>query len=115
MALASKTFNFVCRILVAKFFDRYVRLPETDEEWEAEMKGFIENYEFPCVGVWDGFHVPVSTKLKSFYGFKKRYIVSNLDLVIHAAVVTPGSTHDAGLLRNRSIYEAILDNRAVPQ
>ena len=24
-------------------------------EWESEVKGFIENYEFPCVGAWDGF------------------------------------------------------------
>ena len=28
---------------------------------------------FPCVGAWDGFHVYVSTKLKNFYSYKKRY------------------------------------------
>ena len=60
-----RTFNYVCRVLVQRLYDRYVRLPETEEEWTAEIKGFTENYEFPCVGAWDGFHVYVSSHLKS--------------------------------------------------
>ena len=32
----------------------------TDEEWKAKLKGFIENYESPCAGAWDGFHVILS-------------------------------------------------------
>ena len=71
ISLASETFNKVCRVLVAASYDQYVTLPKTDEEWESEVKGFIENYQFPCVGAWDGFHVYVSRKLKSFYSFKK--------------------------------------------
>ena len=35
----------------------------SEEEWIAECKGFIENYEFPYVGAWDGFDVHVSTHL----------------------------------------------------
>ena len=31
-----------------------VRLPTTDEEWQNEVRRFIESYEFPCVGAWDG-------------------------------------------------------------
>ena len=38
-----KTFNYVCRVLVQRLYDRYVRLPETEEEWTAEIKGFTEN------------------------------------------------------------------------
>ena len=71
--LAIETFNKVCRVLVATSYDQYVTLPKTDGKWESEVKGFIENYEFPCVSAWDGFHVYVSSKLKSFYSFKKRY------------------------------------------
>ena len=40
-------------------------MPRTDDEWEEELRGFIENYGFPCVGAWDGFHVYVSTHLKT--------------------------------------------------
>ena len=78
-----KTFNYVCRVLVQRLYDRYVRLPETEEEWTAEIKGFTENYEFPCVGAWDGFHVYVSSQLKSYFSFKKRYSISNMGLVAH--------------------------------
>ena len=78
ISLASETFNKVCRVLVAASYEQYVTLPKTDEEWESAVKGFIENYEFLCVGAWDGFHVYVSSKLKSFYSFKKRYSMSKL-------------------------------------
>ena len=62
ISLAGVTFNKVCRVLVATLYNRYVKLPRPDEEWEVELKGFLENYEFPCVGAWDGFHVYVSSK-----------------------------------------------------
>ena len=78
-----KAFNYVCRVLAQRLYDRYVRLPETEEEWTAEIKGFTENYEFPCVGAWDGFHVYVSSQLKSYFSFKKRYSISNMGLVAH--------------------------------
>ena len=81
ISLASVTFNKVWRVLVATLYNRYVKLPRTDEEWEAELKDFLENYEFPCVNAWDGFHVYVSSKLKSYFSFEKRYSMSNLGLV----------------------------------
>ena len=48
-SLATETFNLVCRLLVKYMYDLYVGMP-VGEEWETELKGFIENYEFPCVG-----------------------------------------------------------------
>ena len=57
--------------MVAPLYKEYVKIPETDAEWEAELRGFLENYEFPTVGAWDGFHVYISTKLKSYFPFKK--------------------------------------------
>ena len=50
ISLASVTFNKVCCVLVATLYSRYVKLSRADEEWEAELKGFLENYKFPCVG-----------------------------------------------------------------
>ena len=67
-------FDEVCRVIVANIYDLYVTLLSTDKEWKAELKAFIENYEFP----WGGFHVIVSCKLKGYYRFKKKYPVNNL-------------------------------------
>ena len=50
ISLASVTFNKVCCVLVATLYSRYVKLSRADEEWEVELKGFLENYKFPCVG-----------------------------------------------------------------
>ena len=85
-------------MLVATLFDRYVHMPKTDDEWE--VRGFLENYEFSCFAAWDGIHVYVSSKLKNYFSFKKRYIVINLGLLgqnmrfLYAGVGAPGSIHD---------------------
>ena len=54
-SLATQTFNHVVRELVVNLFNEYVKIPSTEHEWINEIKGFIENYEFPCIGAWDGF------------------------------------------------------------
>ena len=95
-------------------------MPETDAEWEKEVKGFMENYDFLCAGAWDGFHVYISLKLKSYFSFKKRYTMTNLGLIsynkrfLYAVVGVPGSTHDARLFRHTSLYKAIIRGRAIP-
>ena len=120
ISLASVTFNKVYRVLVATLYNRYVKLPRTDQEWESELKGFLENYELSCVGAWDGFHAYVSSKLKSYFSFKKRYSMSNLGLVsynkkfLYCAIGAPGSTHDARMLRNSAIYQKIVTGHAFP-
>ena len=119
-SLAIETFNQVCRLLVAKFYDRFVRVPDSDHEWEAELRGFLENYEFPCVGAWDGFHVQWTTKLKNHYSFKKKYTVNNMGLVgfnkrfLAATVGAPGSTHDARLLRHTKVFTDIIQKKILP-
>ena len=62
-------------------FDEFVKMPSTEQGWINEIKGFIENYEFPCIGAWDSFHVYVCSKLKSHYNLKHRYSVSNLGFI----------------------------------
>ena len=121
ISLASETFNKVCRILVVASYDQYVTLSKTNEDWESEVKRFIENYEFLWVGARDGFHVYVSNKLKSFYSFKKRYSMSNLGLVrynkrlLHCDAGTPGSTHDSRMLCSTSLYEKIISGNIIPE
>ena len=50
-SLATQTFNHVVRELVVNLFDEYVKMPSTEQEWINEIKGFIENYEFPFFGL----------------------------------------------------------------
>ena len=78
-------------------YDSYVhQLPKSADEWKQELKNFLQDWKFPCVGAWDGFHVYVSIKLKNFYSFKKRYSVSSLGFIgsnkrfLWAAVGAPG-------------------------
>ena len=75
-----QTFSHVYRKLIQRRYDWYVKLPNTDEKWRAEIKVFLENYEFPCVDTWYGFHVYISAKLKNYFSFKKRYSISNIGL-----------------------------------
>ncbi|XP_028394424.1 protein ALP1-like [Dendronephthya gigantea] len=118
---ASVIFNEVCKILVSTFYDKYVYLPRNQSEWKEELRNFLENWEFPCVGAWDGFHVYVSTKLKNYFSFKKRYSVSSMGFVAAdkrfywAAVGAPGSTHDSRLLRSCTLFHEIQQGHVFPK
>ena len=120
ISLSSVTFDKVCLILVATLWNRYVKLPWIDKEWEAKLKGFLENYDFPCADAWDGFHVYVGSQLKSYFSFKKSYSMSNLGLVsynkkfLYCTVRAPGSTHDARVLRNSAIYQKTVTGHVIP-
>ena len=81
VSAASKFFNKICRLMVISLYDRYACLPTNDEEWQNEIRGFLENYEFPCVGAWDGFHVYINSQVKNYFSFKKRYSMTNLGLI----------------------------------
>ena len=109
-SLAIKTFNHVVRELVIHLYNGYIKLPTREGGLVTKLKGFIENYEFPCIGAWDGFHVYISSKLKNFYNFQHRYSISNMALVgyykriFDLTVGAPDSTHDARFLRNNGLY-----------
>lgn len=117
---ASVIFSEVCCALIVTLYDRYVCLPKNNQEWRKELKSFLENWEFPCVGAWDGFHVYVSTKLKNFFSFKKRYSVSSMGFIgankrfLWAAVGAPGSTHDSRLLKSCNLYTDIQNQQVFP-
>ena len=91
VSAASKFFNKICRqLMVVSLYDCYVRLPTTDEEWQNEIRGFLENFKFPCKGTWDGFHVYINSQLKNYFTFKKRYSITNVfftQLWVHLEVL----------------------------
>ena len=62
-------------------YDNFVVLPKNEKEWKAELTLFLEDWEFPCVGAWDGFHVYINCHLKNFFSFRKRYSVTNMGLI----------------------------------
>ena len=109
-----------CKAIVGCLYDRLVYLPRNLQEWSQELENFLGNWEFPCVGARDGFHVYVSTKLKNFYSYKKRYSVTNMGFIgynkrfLLAAVGAPGSTHDSRLLRSCGIYSDIESGHVLP-
>ena len=97
-----------------------MKLPETDEPWEVEVRGFIENYGFPAVGIWDRFHIHVNLQLKANFSFKNKYTVNNLALtsynkrVLYEVVGAPGSTHDARMLKESSFFDEVFTGRSLP-
>ena len=70
--------------------------------------------------MWDGFHVYVSSKLKSFYSFKKQCRMLNFELVgysksfLYSGVGAPRSTHYSRMLRSASLYEKIVSGNIIP-
>ena len=65
------TSNQVIHLIFAYFYDECKKLPETDEQWEIEVGGFIENYVFPAVAAWDGYYIHVNLQLKAIFSFKE--------------------------------------------
>ena len=113
-------FNHVIRCIVQALYDDYVVLPRNEEEWKNELNAFLENWEFPCVGAWDGFHVYISCNLKTFFSFKKRYYVTNMGFIgankrfLWAGVGAPGSGHNSTLLQSSDIFRSIEAGHCLP-
>ena len=101
-------------------FDEYVKMSSTEQKWINEIKGFIENYEFPYIRSWDGFHGYVCGKLKNHYKFKHRYSITNIWLVgynkrfLNLTAGAPRSTHGARFLRNTGFFKQILNGQGLP-
>ena len=117
MSFETQTFNHAVTELVGNLFDEYVKMASTEHEQISQTKGFIENYEFTCIGAWDDFHVYVCSKLKNHYNFKHRYSISNQRYnkrFLNLTVWAPGSAHDARFLRNVHILKQILNGQGLP-
>ena len=63
----------------------------------------------------------LSTKLKFFYSFKKRYTISSIGLIGHkkekrflvATVNAAGTSHDERLLKPTELFKDILDGKVL--
>ena len=119
-SLATQTFNNIIRVLTSSLYDEFIKLTSSEEKWVQECKSFIENYLFPCVGAQEGFHVNITTHLKSHYSFKNKQNVSSMGLVghnkrfLHLTSGAPGSTHDARLLTHCSLLRTICNGGGIP-
>lgn len=97
-----------------------VVLPSNTDEWKAELIAFLEDWGFPCIGAFDGFHVYISSNLKNFFNFKKRYSVTNMGLIgankrfLWAGVGASGSVHDSTLLQSSPLFSEIERGRVIP-
>lgn len=117
---ACTIFMSVIKVIVRKLHDKFIVLPQNDEAWKAELKLFIEDWEFPCVGTWDGFHVYINCHLKNFISFKKRYSVTNMALIasnkrfLWAGVGAPGSMHNSTILQSSDIFNSIEGGQVLP-
>lgn len=88
-----------------------------------KLKGFIQNFEFPCIGAWDGFHAYINSKfhkhkLRNFSNLKQQYSVSNMTLdvgysklFLDLAVGAPGSSHGARFLRYAGLFQKMIAGR----
>ncbi|CAH3128541.1 unnamed protein product [Pocillopora meandrina] len=87
---------------------------------QHELESFLENWEFPCVRAWNGFHVYVSTKLKNYLASRKRYSVSSMGFIasnkkfLWTAVGAPGSVHNSRLLKSCDLFAEIQQGHVFP-
>ena len=100
-SLAKETFNNFIKCMVLTLYDEFVCLPRTDAYQGNKYKGFIQNYKFPCVGAWDGFHVHVACHLKNYFSIESKYTNNGIALIAQNKrflhLTTGAGTHDARL------------------
>ena len=112
-ATACQIFNEAIHVIIQVFYADYVTLPTTKDGWKAELDAFLKDWGLPCVGALDGFYVYISSNLKNFFNFKKRYCVTNVGLITAnkrfpwAGVRAPGSVHDSAFLKSPPIFHEI--------
>lgn len=64
-------FQGVCKAIAGCLYDRLVYPPRNLQEWSQELENFLANWEFPCVGAWDGFMFTSALNLRTFIVTRK--------------------------------------------
>ena len=77
-------FNKVIRLIVAYFYDEYVKLPETDEQWEVEIYRKLWLSSSRCMGCLS-YPCKIAVKNFTLTLYNKRFL--------YVAVGAPGSKH----------------------
>ena len=119
-SLPTEYFNKVVKVMVRCLYGKFVKTLQTEEEWVNQCKSFMENYDFSCVGAWDGFHVHGSTHLKNNFSFKCKYTITSMGLIGHnkrflyLTTGVPGSIHNARLQRHSTLFQEIGRGNIIP-
>ena len=99
--------------IVEKLAPRYIKLPN-DDSIQTITDGFFHRWQFPqCAGAIDGSHIPILTPTlnskdcvnrKKFHSIVLQAVVDHQCRFLDIYIGWPGSTHDARVLANSSIY-----------
>ena len=110
----------VCKKIYETFKGRFLRLPDTTEEWEIIEHETRCLWQFPkCIGVADGKHIAIihpSNSGSEFYNYKGFFSIVLLAIVdynykfIFADVGCQGRISDGGVNRNSFFYWATQEN-----
>ena len=110
----SKFIPVVCNKIYETFKERFLRLPDTTEEWEIIEHETRCLWQFPkCIGVADGKHIAIihpSNSGSEFYNYKGFFSIVLLAIVdynykfIFADVGCQGRISDGGVNRNSFFY-----------
>ena len=103
----------VCQAIVEKLAPRYIKLPN-DDSIQTIVDGFLHRWQFPqCAGAIDGSHIPILAPTlnskdyvnrKNFHSIVLQAVVDHHCRFLDIYIGWPGSTHDARVLANSSIY-----------
>lgn len=110
----------VCTKIYEVFKERFMRLPNTAEEWEIIEHETRRLWQFPnCIGAADGKHVSIINPANSgseFFNYKGFFSIVLLAIVdydykfIFADVGCQGRISDGGVYRNSFFYRATQEN-----
>lgn len=116
----AKFVPFVCTKIYETFKERFMRLPNTAEEWEIIEHETRRMWQFPnCIGAADGKHVSMihpSNSGSEFYNYKGFFSIVLLAIVdydykfVFADVGCQGRISDGGVYRNSFFYRATQEN-----
>ena len=67
--------------MIMTLHKEFAHFPMSEDEWGKECKNFLENYELPWIGAWDGFHIQAVTSLKDYYSSTNKYTITSMGLV----------------------------------
>ncbi|CAH2088771.1 unnamed protein product [Euphydryas editha] len=108
-----------CEAIIQVLKD-YIKLPQTNEEWEEVAKGFEIRWNAPHIlGAIDGKHVEINKPPGSgsyYYNYKKQFSIVLMAIVnanyefIMVDVGTNGRVSDGGVLQNTKFGQKLRNN-----
>ena len=104
----------VCDLIMEKFKDRYMKFPDTEDEWLKIAENFEKRWQFPnCFGAVDGKHIAITKPPKSgstYHNYKSFHSIVLLALVdafyrfTYVDIGCQGRISDGGVLRNTDFF-----------